>query len=270
MSLQAFFLPVNASARFCLFHEATGPVRGAFVCVQAFAEEMNLSRRMVALQSRALADAGYAVLQIDLYGCGDSAGEFGAADWQTWVQDIVAAADWLRQQTGLAVGLWGVRAGCLLAAAAAREMHESPGRLLFWQPVISGEAYWRQFLRLRLAADIMAGQQEEKLPVPEFDASQPLEVAGYQLSPALVQGLSAARLDLPAVAGVIACLEVNGTGEGLAPALVARSGAWQQAGWQVRSAAVKGESFWQIPEATDCLALLAATTHLLAGSDHGR
>ncbi len=76
MAPEAFFLPVaNAqhSQRFCLFHPAQGRASGApLLYLHPFAEEMNKSRRMAALQSRALAEHGYAVLQIDLLGCGDS------------------------------------------------------------------------------------------------------------------------------------------------------------------------------------------------------
>ncbi len=46
--------------------EASG--KPLVVHVHAFAEEMNKSRRMAAMQSRALAAAGFAVLQIDLLG----------------------------------------------------------------------------------------------------------------------------------------------------------------------------------------------------------
>jgi len=42
---------------------------------------MNKSRRMVALQARALAGRGFAVLQMDALGCGDSAGDMQDATW---------------------------------------------------------------------------------------------------------------------------------------------------------------------------------------------
>ena len=69
----AFFLPdARGGQRFCIHHAAQGPVRrGQVVYVHPFTEEMNKSRRMAALQSRALAGAGFSVLQIDLAGCGD-------------------------------------------------------------------------------------------------------------------------------------------------------------------------------------------------------
>ena len=66
------------------------------VYIHPFAEEMNKARRMAALQSRALAAAGFDVLQIDLLGCGDSSGDFGDATWNDWVNDVVHGCRWLR------------------------------------------------------------------------------------------------------------------------------------------------------------------------------
>jgi alpha/beta superfamily hydrolase len=78
----AFFLDTPDGPRYCQLHAPQGgPLQGLILCIHPFAEEMNKSRRMAALQSRALAEAGYTVLQIDLHGCGDSAGDFGEASW---------------------------------------------------------------------------------------------------------------------------------------------------------------------------------------------
>ncbi|MDO9450700.1 MAG: hypothetical protein Q7J21_09460, partial [Rugosibacter sp.] len=83
VTAQPFFLSVSGRSRFCLYHSPVpgAALRGAVVYIHPFAEEMNFSRHMVALQSRALAAQGYAVLQIDLLGCGDSAGDFSEASW---------------------------------------------------------------------------------------------------------------------------------------------------------------------------------------------
>ena len=71
------------------------------------------------MQARALAASGCEVLQIDLCGCGDSSGDFGDASWQDWLDDVVAAHAWLRAHSDAPLTLWGLRAGCLLAADAA-------------------------------------------------------------------------------------------------------------------------------------------------------
>ncbi|HZF80788.1 MAG TPA: hydrolase 2, exosortase A system-associated, partial [Rubrivivax sp.] len=113
---------------------------------------MNKSRRMAALQARALAAAGFDVLQMDLLGCGDSSGDFGDASWAAWVDDVVVAGQWLHRQCGSPPALWALRAGCLLATAAAAQI--GTGRFIFWQPPVAGKPLVQQFLRLRMAAQL--------------------------------------------------------------------------------------------------------------------
>lgn len=254
--MEAFFLTVGATRRFCLYHPAVVALRGAWVHVHPFGEEMNLSRRMAALQARAFAQAGYAVLQIDLFGCGDSEGAFGAADWQTWISDIVEAADWLRQRTAIPVGLWGVRTGCLLAGAVARRV--SVQHLVFWQPVLSGADDWRQLKRLYQMSALVSGR------VPQYDQSNAsIEIAGYEISPALAAGLQAERLVLPEIHdGRVICVEVGAAAEISLPLAQALND-WQTAGWRILAEAVSGDAFWQIPEAPDAPDLVATTLHLL-------
>ncbi len=134
--------------RFCLFHPAqASQVLGAVLYIHPFAEEMNKSRRMAAMQSRALAKAGFAVLQIDLLGCGDSSGDFGDASWQSWLDDVQRGAKWLAERVQAPLWLWGLRAGCLLAVDAARNISPTPN-FIFWAPTPSGKLLLQQFLRL--------------------------------------------------------------------------------------------------------------------------
>jgi len=111
--------PGPLGQRFCLWHASSAQApRALVVHVQAFAEEMNKSRRMAALQARAQAGADCAVLQFDFLGCGDSAGEFSDATWRAWVDDVLAAVNLgrLRQAdtwpgaAAVPLWLWGQRA----------------------------------------------------------------------------------------------------------------------------------------------------------------
>ncbi len=197
--------------------------------VHPFAEEMNKARRMAALQARALAAAGWTVLQVDLAGCGDSEGEFGEASWDRWVADVREAVGWLRERSGREPWLWGLRAGCLVASEAAIEMASVPG-LLFWQPVLSGKQFLQQFLRLKLASQILGSAEAARVDTRELRErllrGDSVEVAGYELSPALAAGLEAA--DLAPIAGAcpVAWIEVTGATEAqMSPAGRARVGA---------------------------------------------
>ncbi|HRM95473.1 MAG TPA: alpha/beta hydrolase, partial [Alicycliphilus sp.] len=122
---QAFFLPGDNGQRFCLYHPPQGSSpQGRVLYLHPFAEELNSTRRVVAQQARALAKAGYGVLQIDLLGCGDSSGEFADATWAAWLHDAQQARHWLLEQGGGPLWLWGMRAGALLAAQLAQQPQE--------------------------------------------------------------------------------------------------------------------------------------------------
>jgi exosortase A-associated hydrolase 2 len=267
MTIDAFFLPVGTGQRFCLLHsvEPGLPVQGAVVYVHPFAEEMNRTRRMAALQARALASAGYAVLQIDLHGCGDSSGDFGDASWPDWVNDVLAACDWLRRRTGATLWLWGLRAGCLIAAEAARRNDEVRG-LLFWQPVLSGKQYLQQFLRLKGGGEMLSGDGAGSVDRLKTDLARgnPVEIAGYTLALGLAHGLESVELALPERTLRVEWLEVSGTQNGnLSSAAASRLEKWRAQGHAVRGSAIYGPSFWQTVEIAESPELLAATLAVL-------
>ncbi len=259
----AFFLTTDRGRRFCILH-APGdgvPVRGAMVYVHPFAEEMNKARRMAAVQARALAAAGVAVLQVDLCGCGDSEGEFHDADWDGWVGDALDAARWLRARTGRLPALWGLRVGALVASDAAARL-EWPADLLLWQPVIQGRPALQQFLRLKLTRQIVAPRAGERMGTREVRAQLAsqgvLELAGYALSEALAQGLESAELRIPPAR--VAWLDVAPAAPAaLAPASRARIDAWRIVGRTVDARAVEGLPFWQTQEIAECAGLVDAT-----------
>ena len=290
MQPDAFFLPTLAAQssqsdqRFCLFYPAEcdasgGAARGLVLYIHPFAEEMNKTRRMAALQARALAQAGYAVLQMDLLGCGDSSGDFGDATWQSWVSDVVQGCHWLRMQSNtpgadshqLPLWLWGLRAGCLLAVEAARQLGATCN-FLFWQPPAAGKPLLQQFLRLKVAGDLLGGQAKGVMEGmrQQLAAGSPVEIAGYLLSPRLASGLEQAALVPPAGRGPTQQLEwfelSTREDAGLSPISAGTIVQWRQAGYKVGSHIVRGPAFWQTTEIADAPALIAATTAALVGT----
>jgi exosortase A-associated hydrolase 2 len=263
MSFEAFFLPAAGGQRFALLHTPDVPLgaRGLVVQVPAFAEELNKSRRMVALQARAMAAAGYHVLQIDLLGCGDSAGDFGDATWEAWLADVELACNWLQQRAAAPLWLWGQRTGCLLANEAANRM-QRPVNLLFWQPVVSGKQFLQQFLRLKIVAEIGGGDSKgvmERIR-RQLQQGESVEIAGYLLSPALANGLAKAELLLPHRSGRVEWIEIsNRVDPSLSPVALARLTQWQAAGQSARGRSVNGPAFWQTSEVSECPALLEAS-----------
>ncbi len=272
---QAFFLETSRGRRFCLFHQVPNghTTHGALIYIHPFADEMNLSRRMAAAQARAFASAGYAVLLIDLYGCGDSDGDFESATWDIWRDDVVQAQAWLATRAGhVAMWLWGLRAGCLLAAEVATLHAALPTRLLLWQPVVSGRQHLNQLLRLSLVSDMARGvralnteQLAQKLALGDS-----VEVGGYSISPLLAVGLARATLEgLPAGLEV-ACIEVqNAAANGFSPAITAQLARWQASGCHVNPAVVEGAPFWQVAESSVCGALVTLSLAIVSNQTQG-
>lgn len=197
--MQPLFIDTPSGALFTVYWPPQGcSVNQVVLHVPAFAEEMNKSRRMIALQARAFAEQGYAVLILDLFGTGDSAGDFGDATWQIWLQNIAEAIAWLSQQGAQAITLWSLRLGALLAMDF---IHQNPGvvnRLLLWQPVLNGDVFITQFLRLRVAAAMMNSalpQEKTSALKKQLLDGQSLEVAGYTLHPDLVRPLLTLKAD---------------------------------------------------------------------------
>ena len=260
--------------RFCLYYPVrSGSLQGLVLYIHPLAEEMNKSRGMVAQQARALNAAGFAVLQIDLLGCGDSSGDFGDATWASWVDDIVQACQWLRTQptstgdtgaTGVGpppLWLWGLRAGCLLATEAARKLTE-PCHFLFWAPASAGKPLLQQFLRLKVAGDMLTGNSKGVMQGMRYQlaAGETVEVAGYALNPALANGLEQASLNPPEAATRLEWLELSTRSDAaLTPVATQALERWHQAGYTVRSHQVTGPSFWQTAEIEDAPDLISAT-----------
>ena len=285
---EAFFLPASACGggqRFCLFHAAHDsasaalvPPKGLVLYIHPFAEEMNKSRRMAAMQARAMASAGFAVLQIDLLGCGDSSGDFGDASWDAWVDDVLQAWAWLRARGGadgqslkdVPLWLWGLRAGCLLAMDAAKRTVE-PCHFLFWQAPASGKLLLQQFLRLKVAGELASGQSKGVMDRlrQQLASGTAVEIAGYTLAAGLANGLEHSLLAPPAShpGQRVEWLELSARSadDGIALSAVSeKSIALMRAqGFQVRNHMARGPSFWQTTEIEDAPDLIVQTVRAL-------
>jgi exosortase A-associated hydrolase 2 len=255
-----FFLPGRAGNLFTLYHRPAGPAgcRGGVLYVHPFANEMNYTRRAAALLARALAGRGWGVLQVDLFGCGDSDGDFRDASWETWVDDLTTAFDWLQERVGGRVGLVGIRLGGLLALDFASRARRNIDRVLLWHPVVNGQEMMTDFLRLKILSDAMGVRGGQPATTRELRkrvySGEPVEVLGYEIMPTLGQAIAAihiAPLGLT-VANPIRWIEVVSTAEDPGRA-VAQSTvlAWQAARREATLHLVNGRPFWSSPRIHD-------------------
>ena len=288
-----FFHRTREGDRFCYFHPPYGsvdgddarPVRGSILAVHAFAEEMNKTRAAVADGARALADAGYAVLQIDLAGCGDSAGDFEDATWSRWLADLGDAWQWLVRNASGPRWLWGTRLGALLADDFAGVCSPPVDGLLLWQPVVNGAQHFGQFLRLKTVNGLLrdashaagpdgaVARVAQPSPRAELASGASIEVAGYRLTPSLADAMENARLgaregdadhDDARVPARVRWFEVSSQASAAVSPVAARvADRWRHSGSDVMVRTVVGNAFWQTLEVERCDALVHATVDAL-------
>ena len=265
---EPFFLRVDGGERFCLFHPPLTDCRGTLLYVHPFAEELNRSRRMVALQARALAASGYGVLQVDLHGCGDSSGDFVDARWNGWKRDLEAAAAWLDARLGQPLTLLGLRLGAALALDFAGTSARPPAAIVLWQPVLAGQGFMTQFLRTRIAADMLAGGDTRSGTAALRAAlarGETLEVGGYEVHPDLVHAVDALDATALAPRGLpVHWFEVATTSDRPhSPAMTNTARVWRALGVQLQLRQVIGPQFWATPETSTCPDLVTATCEAL-------
>jgi len=267
--IEPFFLSGEQGALFCihLYPTNTTP-KGGILYLHPFAEEMHKSRRMAALQARHFAAEGYAVLQVDLTGCGDSACDFGDATWEIWLADARHAHAWLSANTAGPIILWGLRTGASLAVELSSAL-SGIQRLILWQPVVNGEQYLNQFLRIKLASEMLSGNQAQsgtKVLRAKLEAGESFEVGGYMLGAAMARDLACLKLaDTPPPCPVV-WLEVGAEdGDLPTPASQRIVDTWRDAGVSVHTRTLTGEPFWVTQEITECPGLIEATTEAIRG-----
>ena len=263
--LDAFFLPVEPGERFCILHSPHGNARRGVVYVHPFAEEMNKARRMAALQARRFAARGIAVLQIDLHGCGDSSGDFGEARWETWKRDVEAAIAHFAERHPVPITLWGLRLGATLAAEIS---HPRVDHLVLWQPVPNGSQFMAQFLRLRLASEMLASGAATSAMrelTQALAAGNSLEIAGYELHPDLARAIERVKLEnrAPPVRRIDWLDIVPAATTAPRPSALRALEAWQARGIEAKLSQATGEPFWATVEIAECPELLALTDEVL-------
>ena len=271
LTLRPFFFAGAAGRVFCIFigPPPEVPRRAGVLFVAPFAEEMNKSRRQVMLQARSLASVGYGVLLMDLFGTGDSEGDFANGRLEFWHRDLLDGAGWLEEAGFSALVVWGLRWGSLLAVEVFRDLGARSRRLVLWQPVLDGAQHIDQFIRLRVASSMLRGGAGVTVRDLRgtLAAGSTVEVAGYELHPALVDAIDCRKLSAspPASGSVVDWIEVvTGSDVGMGIASKLTISAWQQNGVDVRGAVVVGQQFWSTVEVCVAPTLIQYTTSSLS------
>jgi exosortase A-associated hydrolase 2 len=276
--LRPFFFQGTRGRLYCLLHERNpgAAPASAVLFLPPFAEELNKSRRMVALQARELVTLGHSVLVPDLYGTGDSEGDFADSLWETWIEDLALLCKWLGDNQGAKLSLWSLRTGVLLGADLLAATGLAPADWLLWQPVANGQLFLRQFLRLALAAELgeATRQWADTRSLREaLGGGSSVEIAGYQLTGRMASALDGRLLSAAALgrAARLGWFELTPSEQ---PALSAVAKRLVEEcrgnGRDVDAQSIQGPAFWSTPETTIVPALVAASTGFMARRKQAR
>jgi len=223
------------------------------VLVPPFGEELNRSRFFLKKLRSELARLGMPSILLDLYGTGDSEGEFADASWDIWLSNIRELTDHLRVMGYSNIHFLGLRAGCILAVEAFIENSLPTSQLLFVQPLNNGEELIRNHLRARVAFNAFRGDRTETVSSlsDQFDSGESVEAAGYRISAQLARSLKSkvlCEVEIPNSI-TLGCVEI--TKEPSSPPskdfeqLVAKHSENQRI---VHSGLVHGDPFWRFYE----------------------
>ncbi|MDA5193593.1 hydrolase 2, exosortase A system-associated [Govanella unica] len=258
-AVHPFYLEGQAGPLFANLFAPPGDAQGSFLFVPPFAEELNRSRHVMAALGRALQQAGYGLMLLDLYGTGDSGGEFGDGSPTLWRDDLSRARQYLEQHHGPFLGFVALRSGALLAADL---VHSAPTpHLLLWSPISNGEQFLTQFLRIRVAEGLgrnEAARETTKDLKARLDAGETLEIGGYNLTPAVADWLATTKLAglMPPQGTSVTILDAQT--DGLSPATERL-----QAAWNAVAHAVPAPQFWSLLEPEPAPTLIRATIDAL-------
>jgi exosortase A-associated hydrolase 2 len=263
---EAFFLDGEQGRIFCLRNrdQQVAP-RSAALLLPPFGDEMNKSRHVLTQLVNVLGCTGHDVIMPDLYGTGDSEGDFGDASISAWHQDIENVMGLFSSEVPLHV--IGLRFGALLATDIASDKPRIVALTLI-HPIIDGAQQLTQLLRLRTAGNLSASRDKETLQGlrQRLVEGESLEIAGYSISSRLATQLADLRLRdyRPAEDIRVNWLEIAaGQGQALAPAGGKLYQRWEAEGARVTARVLSCPQFWATQEIAQCPELVSMVSGLV-------
>lgn len=247
-----------------LLHEPSATPAGVWLFCNPLFEERKSAHRILVETARALCAAGWAVLQFDYRGCGDSEGEFPEFSVPDWLADIRAARAWLRARyPGLSLNILGLRLGATLAWQAATAAPNVFERAVLWEPAANGRDYLDGELRRKLMKEMVtfgASRVTREALTAELAAGRSIDFDGHPVTAALYRDL--ADLDgrgAPAAVPPTGLLVGIGPSPRPAAVLTQWSDRWRAAGGSCEVLALREPPFWSLVGLAACPELIRRT-----------
>jgi exosortase A-associated hydrolase 2 len=193
------FFPNGGYSLFTVLHQAAGDTPGRpWVFCHPFGEEKLWSHRVFVSFARRLAAQGHPVLRFDLMGNGDSDGDSSQASLTTAISDVRCAIAHVCQMTGATtVNLLGLRLGATIASLVAEEAPDQIHQLVLWSPIVNGQAYMQELLRINLTTQLATRKevvQDREAMVAAMRQGGSVNIDGYETTFPMYSEVSAVSL----------------------------------------------------------------------------
>lgn len=270
--LNSGFIQLHQRQLFLRAHIAPTGTSHAVMVMPPFAEEMNKSRHLINAAMRQLAVAGQSGFMLDNFGTGDSAGDLDGATTEIWREDLYQLLLMLKQQGYRSISFIAVRFGVLQLFDLLNK-HSLPlpvKQLVLWQPVFDVSKFWQQFVRLKVAEAMAAGNKtsQKELEQQLADGTN-IEIAGYPLSSAFYHSLQNLDCRFPSQLrdNPLHWLETSQLDNIAIP--VQKMCEQLQQHCHLHFTQLKAEPYWQTAELASAEQLIALTVeYLTAGAHH--
>lgn len=177
-------------------HSPKGASRAGVLVCSPLSKEWDTNHRREVMLGWELASRGFAVQRFNYRGCGESGGDPRSITFERMVEDAEAAlarlTDTLDGDTRIIIQ--GTRLGAMVAATVAGR---HPGAALaLWQPITSGDDFFREVFRAQMIGDLKQGERglSSKEVLKELEREGWVDVLGYPIGWELYQ--STAHLSL--------------------------------------------------------------------------
>lgn len=207
-----FFTNRRGRRLYHVLHGSATTAKASWIFCNALFEEKTFSQRSVVLLAREFAQQGHSVLRFDYEGDGDSEGDVHLLRAGDRVADVLDAVDFMKSQyPGCPLRLFSMRAGALVATAAAAQLSSPAQLLLFWEPILSGASYVKECMRANLTTQLSVHRRivetSEQMMARLRAGGSTVNFSGYEVGAELVNELQAWSLpSLVAASGSLADL----------------------------------------------------------------
>lgn len=234
-----------------------------------FTEEMNKSRHLLSQLMLQLKQQGISSILPDHYGTGDSEGDLDQASVVLWRNDLQQLIQQLSTQGVRQLDVVAVRFGAiqLFDLLNSSSLPLTLGKVILWQPQYDAGRFWQQFLRLKIAEKMAAGEKlSQKQLEQQLETGHTIEVAGYPVSPAFYNSLQQLQPAFPEALKhkPLLWLEISALDNIALPVQQKRTAL--ESLCQLTFNQLKLDPFWQTAELTQATPLIADTVKYLKES----